>query len=334
MTEESRDHQVKQFLAAFADGELDIEQTIEILSRLSMDPATAARVEHQQRLRESVARVMQAPQCKGHPTRCPEALREKIEAAFASQGDDEPASSSAPDSQTNVATPRRRPGVLAALGRWSPLAAAAVVLLAALGLYLQSGIDTPAGERPGTAASSILPAAVAAKMDRRHGECSADTRELLAHAQFPDSIRELPEVVARQLDISGPGVVPLDLSVLGYRYVEAGRCAVPGKPAVHVVYRTDGTTAADAPAMSLWITPDRGQFDALRDARVFMARITETHHPVMLWKRGGLVYLLLGETLADVESAANMLWARGRDALPDNVSATPLPARANTSFAG
>ena len=232
-----------------------------------------------------------------------------------------------------------RPGVLAKIGRWAPLAAAAVLLLAALGLYLQSDARWADGLRLGTQASSILPASMARQMDQRHGVCSSDTTELLRHAMFPDSVRELPAAVARQLDASGRGVVPLDLSVLGYRYVRAGECNVPGEPAAHIVYHADAASsqrdgANEPPALSLWITPDRGQFDAIDDGRVFMARITETRHPVMLWKRGGLVYLLLGEKLTDVESAANMLWARGRDDPPAPTGQASDPAKANSTLAG
>lgn len=327
MTEESRDHQVKKFLAAFADGELDIEQTIEILSRLSMDPATAARVEHQQRLREAVARVMEGPECRDNPTRCPEALRKEIERVMAEDraGSDAPTPARGTSPNENASSDGRRSGVLGTIGRWMPLAAAAVLLVAALGLYLVSGVGSTDGLRPGSVASSILPASIAEKMDRRHGTCASDTTELLHHARYPESVRELPDAVAQNMNASGRGIVPLDLSVLGYRYQQAGECAIPGKPAVHVIYRADASSSAPADSMSLWITPDRGQFDALSDGRVFMARITETKHPVMLWKRGGLVYLLLGEKLADVESAANMLWARGREELLDHAEHANAP---------
>ncbi|MFW6336650.1 MAG: anti-sigma factor family protein [Phycisphaeraceae bacterium] len=332
MTEESRDHQVKKFLAAFADGELDIEQTIEILSRLSMDPATAARVEHQQRLREAVARVMEGPDCRDHSTRCPDALRKEIERVTVEHASDAHASSSSSSLSATSATEEdnasphpRRTGVLATIGRWMPLAAAAALLFAAVGVYFASGVSGPDQLRYGSQASSILPASVAEKMDRRHGTCSSDTTELQHYAHYPESVRELPDAVARKMNASGRGIVPLDLSVLGYRYVQAGECVIPGKPAVHVVYRTEPAAAEDAEAMSLWITPDRGQFDAVSEGRVFMARITETHHPVMLWKRGGLVYLLLGEKLSDVESAANMLWARGRDDLLEHAETANAP---------
>lgn len=342
MTEESRDHQIRKFLAAFADGELDIEQTIEILSRLSMNPATAARVEHQQRLREAVSRVMQSPDCRGHSARCPEMLRKEIERVMVDDALDAPASSPSPDTNALADASEPRPprsGVLAKISRWAPLAAAAVLLLAALGLYLDRDTRWADGLRPGTQASSILPASMARQMGQRHGVCSADTTELFQHALFPEAVRELPAAVTRQLDASGDDVIPLDLSVLGYRYVRAGECNVPGEPAAHIVYHADAASSQrdggnEPPAMSLWITPDRGQFDALSDGRVFMARIAETRHPVMLWKRGGLVYLLLGEVLSDVESAANMLWARGMGDPSAPTGQASDPAKANAIRAG
>ena len=43
----------KKYLAAFADGELDVDQNLRLLEHMKMDPNATARVAHQQQLREA-----------------------------------------------------------------------------------------------------------------------------------------------------------------------------------------------------------------------------------------------------------------------------------------
>lgn len=318
MTDEAREQKIRQFVAAFADGELDLEQTIEVLSRLTIDPGTTARVEHQQRLREAVCRVMQGPECKDNPTRCPEALRREIEkvcreAAAAETGNRNTASgmgvTGVPgEAAGGRAAHARRPSVIASIGRWFPLAAAAAVLIVgAAGLFLAQS----AGVEPFH--SRLLSPALAERFDARHTACSSDVSELYQHVKFPDDVAALPEAVAGVIDHGVEGLAPLDLSVMGYRYVQAGRCEIPGTPAVHVVYHATDADAStgSAESMSLWITPDRGQLDALEPGRLYVARVPDTGHPLMLWREDGLFYYLLGETMPTVESAANLLHAPG-----------------------
>jgi len=318
MTDEAREHQIRQFVAAFADGELDLEQTIEVLSRLTIDPATTARVDHQQRLREAVRRVMRGPECRGHSTRCPEAIRREIERVCRDAAASEPsaqleaspraASSSAPSTEPDNPGGPARHGVLASLGRWFPLAAAAALLLVgAAGLYVMRGTGVVPFE------GRIVNAALAQQFDVRHTACSTDVSELYNHLQFPENVEALPEAVAGTVGHSIPGLAPLDLSIMGYRYVRAGRCEVPGEPAVHVIYRAEAGGSDDA--LSVWVTTDRGQIEDLEKDRLYMAQVPETGHPLVLWRRGGLVYYLLGETLPAVESAANIL--PGREGHPD-----------------
>ncbi len=72
----------RKFLAAFADGELDVRDNCRVLEQLAMDPANARRVAHQQQLRELVKRCVEEQQeAIGG---CPASLRQEIEALAAS----------------------------------------------------------------------------------------------------------------------------------------------------------------------------------------------------------------------------------------------------------
>ena len=51
-------NECKKYLAAFADGELDVDQNLRLLERMKMDPNATARVTHQQQLRENVCRSL------------------------------------------------------------------------------------------------------------------------------------------------------------------------------------------------------------------------------------------------------------------------------------
>lgn len=313
MSHDSQDQQIRKFVAAFADGELDIEQTLDVLSRLSMDPATTARIDHQQKLREAVARVMTGPECRNNPTRCPELVKEEVRRLCrespgpAADADATRPTGPAPPSPGSNATgggSGSGPGVIARLSRWSPFAVAAIVAILAAAAFLSpSGI----GVRPFD--GSILEAAHAREFTHRHEHCTEDVTELMNHDAFPKEVGRLPEAVASHMGEPGKSPIPLDLRVLGYRYAGAGLCNVPGKPAVHVIYR--GIDDAAAEALSLWITPDAGQLDELEPGRVYLAHMPEGKHRMMIWRHEGMAYYLLGNQMPDIESAVDVLWARG-----------------------
>ena len=76
----------KKYLAAFADGELDVDQNLRLLERMKMDPNATARVTHQQQLRDSVCRCM-----TGDCPPLPSSLQQSIMQTFEEPSIDEQA---------------------------------------------------------------------------------------------------------------------------------------------------------------------------------------------------------------------------------------------------
>src|SRR5688572_13437752 len=97
----------RKFLAAFADGELDVTQSLAVLEHMALHPDATRRVMHQQQLRHAVAQTL-----SGSAAPVPEPLRARV-AALAAAG----------------ATPPERPSLLRRLWRGVPLALAAGVLV-------------------------------------------------------------------------------------------------------------------------------------------------------------------------------------------------------------
>jgi len=325
MSQEAKDHDILKFLAAFADGELDIEQSIEVLTRLSMDRATAARVQHQQQLREAVKRVMVGPECVNNPTRCPDMVKAKIREMVMQADLDSPGGLSLSDtpvqaeesSKANVKEDdesfngdARTIGVIGRIGRWLPLAAAAVLLAASI--YISIGPGATVVPYNG----SILSASDVDRFTSRHVTCSSDLGQLYQEVKFPKEVEALPGAVADYIGASGDSTVPMDLSVIGYQYAAAGKCAMPGSNAVHIVYQP--VTEADSPAdnaanlshsLSLWVSRDGGDLE-LPEGKLHVASSSESGKPMMIWKRHGLSYYLVGPSLNEMETAANFMASR------------------------
>lgn len=139
----------RKYLAAFADGELDVEQNLRVLEHIAMNPDATRRVMHQQQLRQSVRRSMRA-----QAPATPQALRDQITGMAAGSRLD-PAGS--PDD-----------AVLSRIGRWLPTAVAAILLLAAI-LVATSVI---AARRHGDF-SGPLDARTVLAFQQRHVECAS-----------------------------------------------------------------------------------------------------------------------------------------------------------------
>ena len=305
---EQPDNEARRHVAAFADGELDVEQSLRVLERMAMDPRMTRRVLHQQQLRQRTANVMR------EPGQAPPELRAQIEQMVrdtptpsetaAPAGSDE---SAAPTDRTPGQTPDRAPGVVARLGRWMPTAAAAVLLLAAMlaiGLGWLPG--APRGGPAGGAGADLeLAAAQVADFGRRHVQCSRGLADLMNADRFPTQVKTLPGALRQYFNGAADSMPTLDLSVLGYQYERTGECRVPGGGAVHVMYQARPGVGHDD-ALSLWIRPDDGRLE-LTPGRLYVAADERAAHPLLIWQHGELVYYLAGDSMRAVERAANHL---------------------------
>jgi len=291
MSNQHDDNEVRRYVEAFADGELDVEQSLRLLERMAMDPNTTKRVLHQQQLRQRTAKAMSAPE------RAPDGLREKLE----KMAQDTPA----PGEAVSQRAPRRgRRGVVAQIGRWAPAAAAAVLLITTISIIGVNQSPVTPGQRAGT----VLTQSQVMQFERRHVRCAQGVSSLMNAERFPRQVTRLPGALRDYFDRS-MGAPPLDLSALGYEYVQTGECHVPGEGAVHLVYRAAERTGR-SDRVSLWIRPDDGRLKLDRD-HMYVAADEQSPHPLLIWKQNGMVYYLAGDALDRVQRVAAHL--RGDD---------------------
>ncbi len=276
------DKTVRKYLAAFADGELEVEQTLKVLEHMAMNPEATRRVMHQQQLRQAVQRAV----VDAAPDVTPE-----LRAAVARIAEEAPAASAEP-SETPRATPAR-PTAL----RWIPAAAAALLLVASVAVFLAAREEAAA---PG---GTAVPASLAKRLQMRHEECSAQIQRLQGQSDFPADLVELPAAVVHH--VGGGAIASLDLTALGYAFEAAGKCSVPGKPAVHMIYRALPETGRDD-ALSLWIKAYE-QVPDIRENRLYFGTDADAPQTILLWRRGHVIYYLVGDTSAPMDRVANAL---------------------------
>jgi len=283
----------RKYVAAFADGELDVEQNLELLEHMAMDPETTRRVMHQQQLRQAVDRAMSA-----EPGPAPAALRDRITAL----AQDPDAGGTGPE----AASP---PGILGRIGRgMMPFGLAAALVLAVL-LGIQLSESTDPGARPQEVAgptggiARVLPASEFTEFSRRHVVCSRKLTRLDDSIRFPDQLTALPGPLGDYLGLDAPAP---DLSALGYRFAGAGPCPVPGDRAAHLLYRADEKSGRQD-AISLWLKPWTGE-PTIEAGRVHTVAGEDAAHPMLVWRRNGLVYYLVGDGMERVNEARDQIF--------------------------
>ncbi len=295
----------EQQLAAFADGELDGAQNLEVLKRLKEDPATAGRVEDQQKLRQAVAAAMDGPEYKA-----PAALRDQLMQLAKST----PAESDSP-SETTIATqvsdttdraggPPDSP-VLAVIGRWIPAAVAAILLIGALVVFNQNNNRYRLGDTPNLInASNVLNASIVDQFGDRHFKCARHMAKMHGVDKLPQNLTELPGALSEYFhEPINPEV--LDFSELGYEFDVAGLCLIPGKGAVHVVYQSKASTG-QTDSLSLWMRPYE-EGTSIEPDKLYASKATEETYPMVVWHHGDMVYYLVGDNHETVERAFDLI---------------------------
>ncbi len=277
--------EANKHLAAFADGELDTPETLRVLEHMAADPVVTKRVIHQQQLRQAVGRVISQ-----NSSPAPEALRQKIQQLAASRPR-QPNVPTAPLTGRRTGSPSDpAASKRAVLARWVPLAAALIALSAFIFLTRKSA-DHPISQ------------ARYAMFINRHGSCSRKIELLMHTERFPQNITKLPSAVAGFLD--NPLSSGLDLSAIGYEFHAVGECNVPGGKSVHLIYRAkDDPSGQDT--ISLWIRQYRNSPDIEPDRPYLLTGVGVTD-PLILWRQQGMVFYLVGNSLASVETAKNLL---------------------------
>lgn len=287
----------KKYLAAFADGELDVDQNLRLLEYMKMDPNATARVTHQQQLRDSVCRCMSAD-CSSMP----DALKQSVIQMFES-----PTQESVDE---NAVIARIPPYQVTA---WLSSIAALVAITLSLMLYLNQPHTNPsfanspvaaAQHMPGFniyAAASMLPTAQVNRFVNQHVSCAEQISRLMHFANNPTSIEEVPKVVSDHLGMQSYPC--LDLSSIGYKFAGVGPCHIPGNKAAHLIYKsTNPQAAAYNDTISLWIAPDDGSLN-LAPNKVFRIRGPESDHPLITWRHNNLIYYMVGDSYPNVQKA-------------------------------
>ncbi len=292
MTDAMDEHEVRKFLAAFADGELDVEQNLRVLEHMAMNPRATRRVMHQQQLRQAVDRVL-----REHTQSVPAALKEQI-AVLAKQADaagEAMAGEGVAESGASSARQVTRVPVLARLGRLVPLAAAAVLFVAAIVVLNQTGQAVPVSQ------------AQYAAFVQRHTNCSRLIEKLMHMEMFPQDLKQLPQSLHTYFGTAG--VAGLDLSPIGYEFSAVGECNVPGKQSVHLIYQAKNDPE-HRKSISLWMKRYNGS-PRIESGKPYVVTDSGTANPLIVWQKNGMIYYLVGGSLGSVEDAASVLRMAG-----------------------
>ena len=264
------DEEMGKYLTAFADGELAAAESLAVLEYLAKNPQAMPRVVGQQRLHLAAARSV-----KASTPQVPDALRQRVAAAAASEAPSRPSPG-----------PRHR---LALPLKWLvPIGAAACVTAGVfVGRVTSSRLVTH---------TTSLPAPMALEVTRVHVDCSRYADHFHQPA-FPREAAEMPAVLLKHLGTAAP--YP-DLSAIGYTFAGAGPCEFPGGKTVHLLYRPSDADLADT--VSVFLQPDVGQAGVEPD-KVYVASAPDAPHPVLMWRTGGLVYHLVADDAATADAA-------------------------------
>jgi len=298
----------QNLIRAFADGELTAAQQAEFVQRLAEEPGLLRQVLAEQRMRAACHKAIM----RDMPD-APQALREQIAALQVDDGSEQPsqpAEPAQPDealqiSQGEPAPTDKRGSIAGRIGawRWVPLAAAAVVLLAAIVTFQAANDATPGGTAPLGIVQVGLDDRQAELFAKRHSICARDPSSLTPDPSLPDSVDRLRDAVATRFNAPCTG---LDLSGIGYRFLRVGPCSVPGHKAVHLLYEPMNQTDDRPQRISLWVMPTP-QESELTPGRVYRLSLPESDLPLVLWSKGGLNYYLVADTHFDAEAATKAL---------------------------
>ena len=303
MESENTPKSTNELLNAMADGELDLRENPEALSQIAQDAQAAQRVACQQQLRQAVGKAMDGPEMK-----CPAALADKLQAIAGDTSGSEThrnidagAMNAGDATRSSAPALYNGPSVVGRIGRWIPAAVAAVLLIAAGVTFTMNSGDGGIGSQQ----ASFLPVDKLDHFAGRHGDCALNTGLLKETERFGDATQfsELPGKLADYFQTSTDGM-HLSLDGIGYKYELTGACPLPGKGAVHVVYRHK---ADPDKAMSLWVMPAREEHASLKEGQVYSIASKDLMHPVIYWRQGGMLYYLVGDSLEDCDKAVKEL---------------------------
>ncbi|MBC7785723.1 MAG: hypothetical protein H7144_17990 [Burkholderiales bacterium] len=272
----------RQQLTAFADGELEPAQSLELLHYLCDHPEVLAILREQQQLRFAASRAV----LNATPSLPPE-LRQKVESIVAQQ----------PANVSSAASPWWSPGRTAGI--------AAAILLAACAFWVGKHFTQTADGTESALNQTSDPALVRVSLRdavvRVHVDCSRFPSK--HSAEFPRELSPLAESIRRDLKLDNP--YP-NLSSAGFKFAGAGPCAEPLENTAHLLYVPIDPGQRDT--LSIFVQAFTGQVDWEKDTVVTLSA-PDSPHPVLAWRSDQVVYFLVGNDLNSAQKAkASATW--------------------------
>lgn len=271
-------------LRASADGELTPDQQTRLDAHLADHPADAHRIAFEQHLREACGKAMAG-------SACPASLRAKITQIASESAAGDESLAGALDARS--AQTRNR-------GFWrgenrrvlQALAASAAVLVGGAFIWQVVRLSTPTLTEPDTTAL------LASFVSQEHSTCLIDPKRA---GKF--TIQELASAPGPLRSILGAEPTLPDLAELGFRFVDAGECRVPGSGrSAHLRFETDGSGTYPAGlGISLFVQQTRESDLPLDEGRTYTFEAPVLYdrsiRRVYAWRIGELKYFLVGEDL-------------------------------------
>lgn len=282
MSERIGKDNIREYLTAFADGELDAAQTLRVLDYIEEHPEGMQLVRTHQHLRLAADRTVRA-----HTPPTPENLRRRLETL------------------ASAAPATRSPRMRLVGRRWPAVAAACLVAGALIGRSLPgTGPFTPPAPTAPLAIDNAepIPATTVAHATRVHADCSR-LREGLHAAGYPRELAGLADAVT--LDLGGDDPYP-DLSGLGYRFVGAGPCADPLQDTVHLLYVS--TAPGHQQNVSVFAQRNADQFP-LEPGKLYVVSGPRSPFPMYAWETKQVVYFLIADSESTIRAARQAIAA-------------------------
>lgn len=266
-----------------ADGEISAAQERLLEIELERDPALGRRIEAEQRLRASVERSFASGPA------APAGLRERVASAMAEADLADGSGSDAVEAvPTRMAAMTRRPSFWAGPAARVLAAAAALALVATVFVVSREpASESPIGSR--TRAVSFVAS--------EHGRCVAD----IAPGAGKFHVTNAADMPGLTGEVLGTEITLSDLvqsGVQNVRFIDAGRCHVPGGGAsMHL--RFEVPTAGDAVEhFSLFVQQDRGTLQLAEGVSYELdpsdgGTIDLKSPSIYVWLRAGFVYYLV-----------------------------------------
>ena len=293
MSDPIGEHNIHEYLTAFADGELDAADNLAILDYVSQNPDMVRLMRDQQRLRLTALRAV-----RGSTPPVPAALRAQIESMAVA--------TLAADRARPAQTEARRNRAHRFLGVAAAVAASLLVGLVAGGLAARLLRSSPQLAPPAiaqlptpVAPAEVVPVGLVTAATRVHVDCSR-LADRLHSVGYPPQFTDLAASVRQDL---GREDTPYpDLSSIGYRLVGAGPCGKPLEGTVHLLYKSPRPESV----ISLFVQAHTGRF-AMSPGTLYTLSGTEAPFPAYAWRTERVVYFLVAdnEEAADRARAAN-----------------------------